>query len=161
MPGSRSNSASNEPSTSSTARWGIPAATCSTSSTTTSSHAVSRWRPPQVLGVWPTVEDIEWDTLPTRFVLKSAGGSTGRGVLPLERLGDRFRVISGSREYTTAEVLDHFRVAKGVRPPYFAEALLPGTGEVLPDDLKVYTFYGEVAYVMVRRKGPDPGSWTR
>ena len=106
---------------------------------------------PQVLGVWPTIEEIDWDQLPERFVLKSAGGSTARGVLPLERFDGKFRVLTHDHLYMPDDVAAHFRDAKGVRPPYFAEALLPGTEELLPDDVKVYTFYGEVAFVMIRR----------
>src|SRR5690625_3678177 len=107
---------------------------------------------PQVLGVWPAVGDVDWDLLPERFVLKSNGGSTGRGVLPLERHGSGFRLVDGSRDYTAEEVVEHFEDAQGAaRPPFFAESLLAGTDQALPDDVKVYAFYGEVAYVMLRR----------
>lgn len=106
---------------------------------------------PQVLGTWATAGQIEWDALPERFVLKSNGGSTGRGVLPLERRGPGFSLVDGSGDYTHEDVVAHFDQAKGVRPPFFAEALVDGSDAPLPDDVKIYAFYGEIAYVMLRR----------
>lgn len=106
---------------------------------------------PQILGTWATVEEIEWDALPDRFVLKSNGGSTGRGVLPLERRGTGFSLVDGSGDYTRQDVVDHFAQAKGTRPPFFAEAMVDGAEVALPDDVKIYAFYGEIAYVMLRR----------
>lgn len=113
------------------------------------SHGVAT---PRVLGVWQQLTDIAWDELPERFVLKSDGGSSGRGVLPLERHGDRFRLVDGTAEYTAEEIVAHYvTVGSGARPPYFAEELLEGTAERLPDDVKIYVFHGEVGYVMIRR----------
>lgn len=113
------------------------------------SHGVAT---PRVLGVWDQVADIPWADLPERFVLKSDGGSTGRGVLPLERHGTGFRLVDGTRELSAEEIVEHYaRVGEGARPPYFAEELLPGSGVPLPDDVKIYVFHGEVAYVMIRR----------
>ncbi|WP_454084902.1 ATP-grasp fold amidoligase family protein [Georgenia sp. Marseille-Q6866] len=112
------------------------------------SHGVST---PQVLGVWPTATGIDWDSLPEQFVLKSNGGSTGRGVLPLQRTGSGFELIDGSAQYTPQEIAEHYRSARGARAPFFAEALLPGGQEQLPDDVKVFAFYGEVALVLLRR----------
>lgn len=112
------------------------------------SHGVST---PQVLGVWPTAADIDFDSLPEEFVLKSNGGSTGRGVLPLQRTATGFALIDGTREYTAATIVEHYAGARGARPPFFAETMLPGAYERLPDDVKIFSFYGEVAFVLVRR----------
>lgn len=112
------------------------------------SHGVST---PEVLGVWEDTSEIDWDALPEEFVLKSNGGSTGRGVLPLRRTAEGFRLIDGTRTYTPDSVVEHYAGARGARPPFFAETLLPGSHERLPDDIKIYTFYGEVALVLVRR----------
>ena len=112
------------------------------------SHGVST---PQVLGVWPTLADIDWDSLPEQFVLKSNGGSTGRGVLPLRRTGTGFELLDGTAQYTAEGIVAHYAAARGARAPFFAETLLPGSREQLPDDVKIYAFYGEVALVLLRR----------
>lgn len=106
---------------------------------------------PQVLGVWPTPAEIDWASLPHSFVLKSNGGSTGRGVLPLQRTDDGFELLDGTARYTPEDVVAHFAGARGARGPYFAETLLPGSHERLPDDVKIYAFYGEVPLVLLRR----------
>lgn len=112
------------------------------------SHGVAT---PQVLETWADLADLTLDSLPSQFVLKSNGGSTGRGVLPLVRSGDGFRLADGTRTLDAEEVIAYFERARDARSPYFAETLLAGTSEPLPDDIKIYTFYGEVAYVMIRR----------
>lgn len=106
---------------------------------------------PQVLGVWSTVEEIDWDALPYEFVLKSNGGSTGRGVLPLQRTPSGFELIDGSGQYTRESIVEHYATARGARAPFFAETVLPGAHERLPDDIKIYSYYGEVVFVLVRR----------
>ncbi|MEE6283150.1 ATP-grasp fold amidoligase family protein [Georgenia sunbinii] len=106
---------------------------------------------PQVLGVWSDIGDVAWDTLPDEFVLKSNSGSTSRGVLPLERHAGGFRLVDGSRSYTAEEIVAHYADAQGARPPYFAETLLPGSDITLPDDVKIYAFYGRIAFVLIRR----------
>lgn len=112
------------------------------------SHNVST---PQVFGIWQSPSDVDFDALPDEFVLKSNGGSTGRGVLPLRRTGAGFQMLDGTQEFTAKAVVEYFENAKGVRPPFFAEMMLPGAFEALPDDVKIFAFYGEVALVLVRR----------
>ena len=106
---------------------------------------------PRVFGTWPRVEDITWDDLPEAFVVKSDRGYSGNGVLPLRRSGKGFRLIDSEDEFTVDDIERHFREAKHVTGPFFVEEVLPGTGAVLPDDIKIFAYYGEVADVMVRR----------
>lgn len=106
---------------------------------------------PQVLGVWSTVEEVDFDALPDEFVLKSNGGSTSRGVLPLQRTSSGFSLIDGTREYTRESIIEHYASARGARAPFFAETVLPGAHERLPDDIKIYSYYGDVAFALVRR----------
>lgn len=112
------------------------------------SHGVST---PQVLGVWPSPAEIDWAALPEEFVLKSNGGSTSRGVLPLRRTATGFEMLDGTRHFTADEIVEHYATARRVRAPFFAETLLPGSHEQLPDDIKIYTYYGEVAFALLRR----------
>lgn len=123
------------------------------------SHGVAT---PRVIGVWRTLEDVPWDSLPERFVLKSNRGFSGRGVLPLQRQGSAFRIIDSARQLTAQEIEAHYERARGVSGPFFAEDLLSGTTNVLPDDVKIYAFYGEVADVLLRRvaRHGDIGSIT-
>ncbi|MCK0111275.1 hypothetical protein MWU75_03865 [Ornithinimicrobium sp. F0845] len=106
---------------------------------------------PRVIGSWPRIEEVAWQELPESFVVKSDRGYSGTGVLPLRRHGDRFRLIDSEDELSVDEIVSRFRQARHVTGPYFVEELLPGTGAVLPDDIKIFAFYGEVADVMVRR----------
>ncbi len=106
---------------------------------------------PRVIGRWERIEDVDWDGLPDRFVLKSNRGYSANGVLPLRRSGEGFRLIDGDRELLPDDVVAHFAGAREVSGPYFAEELIPGTAEVLPDDVKIFAFYGTITDVMVRR----------
>lgn len=117
------------------------------------SHGIAT---PTVYGSWTRPEEIDFDSLPDAVVIKSDGGAASRGVLPLRRIADgRFRTVDGRHTFTPQEVVEHFasleQEGKVVRP-YFAEELLtqPGRDE-LPDDVKVYAFYGEVQQVLLRR----------
>lgn len=112
---------------------------------------------PRVFGIWQRIEDVTWEDLPPSFVLKSNRGYSGRGVLPLTRAGEDFHVIGTDRTMSVAQIVDHYRGTRHVAAPYFAEEILPGTEVVLPDDVKIYAFYGEVADVLLRRV-PEHGN---
>jgi hypothetical protein len=116
------------------------------------SHGV---RTPRVLAVWEGADQLDLDGLPDEFVLKSDGGAGGRGVLPLRRLGpDSFGPVGGGPEdvLTREQIVGRYRAARSVEGPVFAEELLRRPGrEGLPDDIKIYTFYGKVGQVLLRR----------
>ncbi|PYF99405.1 TupA-like ATPgrasp [Georgenia satyanarayanai] len=112
------------------------------------SHGVST---PRVLGTWQSLDDVDWDALPEEFVLKSNGGSTSRGVLPLQRTDAGFALLDGTRTYTVESIHEHYAQARSARAPYFAESVVPGSHERLPDDIKIYAFYGEVVLAIIRR----------
>lgn len=108
---------------------------------------------PQILASWADLDQMDLTDLPEEFVLKSDGGAGGAGVLPLRRIpGGRFAMIGGAETFTAEEVIERYRARSSARPPFFAEALLvqPGGGD-LPDDIKIYAFYGEIGHVMLRR----------
>ncbi|WP_162803001.1 ATP-grasp fold amidoligase family protein [Ornithinimicrobium avium] len=117
---------------------------------------------PEVLSVWRAADQIDLSGLPDEFVLKSDGGAGGHGVLPLRRVApDRYRLVGGggdraeeddAPDLSGADVVEHYRTASRVEGPFFAEAMLVRPGvEGLPDDIKVYAFYGEVGQVLLRR----------
>jgi len=112
---------------------------------------------PQIYRTWDSPTDMDLDDLPDSFVVKSDGGSTSKGVLPLIRQRDgRFLVADGSRSLTSDEVKAHFEKARSAGEAYgamFAEALLrPRDGsDRIPDDVKVYTAYGSILQVLLRQ----------
>lgn len=123
------------------------------------SHGIAT---PRVVGSWPGIAQVPWDELPDTFVIKSNRGYSGNGVLPLRRHAGGFRFIDSADETSPEQVIQHYQQAKGLAGPYFVEEVLPGTGAVLPDDVKIYAFQGEVIFAMLRRvtKHADAASFT-
>lgn len=117
---------------------------------------------PRVLGSWDRIAQVPFGELPETFVLKSNRGYSGNGVLPLRRSGEAFTFIDSDEVITAEGIVEHYEGSRGLAAPYFAEEILPGTGAVLPDDVKIYAFYGEVVDVMLRRvtRHNDIGSYT-
>ena len=117
---------------------------------------------PQLFAVWERPEDIDWDKLPDAVVIKSAGGTSGRGVFPLRRAADRWTTVTTTDTVTSSEIVDLLRVRaqdRLVRGPFFAEELLGGgVDNVLPNDVKIHAFYGEVTHVLLRRVSVHAGS---
>lgn len=117
---------------------------------------------PRVIGSWEQIGQVPFGDLPETFVLKSNRGYSGNGVLPLRRSGEAFTFIDSDVAITAQEIVEHYEGSRGLAAPYFAEEILPGTGAVLPDDVKIYAFYGEVVDVMLRRvtRHNDIGSYS-
>ncbi|MBR7743477.1 hypothetical protein KC207_09275 [Phycicoccus sp. BSK3Z-2] len=107
------------------------------------------------LGRWPDPDAVDWDALPDRFVLKSSIGAGGVNVFPLVRRPDGGWTDMLTGEPTTrAEVTQALWSRHGDRSTYFAEEFLVGRGGRpgdVPDDVKVFCFYGRPFYVEVRR----------
>jgi hypothetical protein len=112
---------------------------------------------PKVLDVWDTIDEIPWDDLPDRVVIKSAHGHNSNGVLPLRKDPDGWRLVTRPDVETVDQLVARMRkpAERGVTaPPYFAEEFIgpldPG-GDLLPIEVKIYAFYGEVPLVLLRR----------
>jgi len=113
---------------------------------------------PTVYDVWADLADVDLSALPATFVIKSDRGAGARGVLPLRRRAhDTFQVVGGDDVLTQEEVRVRLQ-DRSVGPPFFAEEILvqPGTRD-LPEDVKIYMFYGQVGHIMLRRM-PRHGS---
>lgn len=112
------------------------------------SHGIAT---PQVFGIADSIATLPWDNFPDQFVIKSNGGAAGRGVLPLERHGEHYALIGSDTEYTREDVAAHYADARGVRKPFFVESVVEGPDNAPPVDAKVYAFYGETAFTLLRR----------
>ncbi|MBW8173048.1 hypothetical protein K0651_08310 [Ornithinimicrobium sp. Arc0846-15] len=110
---------------------------------------------PEILAVWESLEDIDLTQMPEKFVLKSDCGASGRGVLPLRKLDtDSFELVDGQAQYTRESAIEHLRgheEAGNVSGPYFVEGFLDQPeGGPIPDDVKIYAFFGEVTMTLLR-----------
>lgn len=114
---------------------------------------------PAILAEWDTPGDIEWESLPDMFVLKSTTGGGGISVFPLTRQGDLFFDAITSTTVTREDVVAQLwhKHREGMSS-YFVEEFLtridgkPGS----PHDIKVFCFYGEPAFIEMRTE-----DWSR
>lgn len=119
-----------------------------------SAHGV---RVPAVYGEWASPDDIEWDVLPDRFVIKSSRGGGGVNVFPVERRDEGFYDFIGGQLVTAETITERFRKTHRKNSFYFAEEFLVGRdGTTMPHDIKVFCFYGEPAFIEVRSE-----AWSR
>ena len=110
---------------------------------------------PQQFGRWDDPADIPFGKLPDRVVIKSAFGSTSRGVLPLRRSDGGWQIITHDENVTSDELIAVLRdrMSSGqIRGPFGAEEFLDGeVPGALPTDVKIYAFYGDVQMILVAR----------
>lgn len=114
------------------------------------SHGI---KAPEVYKTWQSVDEIDLENLPDRFVLKADGGAGGHAVFPLVRTSGGFRRVDDSSKLSAVELRELFaKLQLKGRPPFFAEELLQGEDpNSVADDVKVYIFYGVPAYVLLMR----------
>src|SRR5690625_2545114 len=114
------------------------------------SHVI---RVPKIYGMWRRLEDIPWEVLPARFVIKSSHGGGGISVFPVGRRGQNYYDFITSRTITADQMIKELRLKHRAEATYFAEELLTrpdGNAHKLPDDIKVFCFYGEIGFIEVR-----------
>lgn len=106
------------------------------------------------LGVWDKPEDIEWDKLPGRFVLKTTqgGGSVGVVVCKDKATFDKQKAISKLNQSLMQDIYKYYKEwpYKNVRKRIFAEQYVEPLPNVqdLPD-YKWYCFNGEPKFCQV------------
>ncbi|MCT1457052.1 hypothetical protein M3G48_07020 [Kocuria rhizophila] len=110
---------------------------------------------PAVFRTWATPGEMEFEDLPDEFVVKADGGASSEGVVPLRRSGEgRFERADGLATYSSGELKDVFRrlqAAGSIAQPIFAEELLKQDRvDGIPNDVKIFTAYGEILMVMIR-----------
>ena len=107
-----------------------------------------------LLGVWDRPEDIDWDALPDRFVLKTnhSGGNTGVVICRDKKTFDRETAIKRLNASLQNDVYRGLREwpYKNIKKKVFAEEFLEAAPSVrdLPD-FKWYCFDGEPKYCQV------------
>lgn len=112
---------------------------------------------PQMFGQWDDPAQIPWNDLPDLVVVKSAFGSTGRGVFPVRRVAGGWQVVSHEDVVSSDEIvakLLELQEQKRITGPFGAEEFLAGDDGPgsLPTDIKAYAFYGEVPALMLCRR---------
>ena len=110
------------------------------------------------LGVWNRVEDIDWDSLPDRFVLKTTHGGGGGGVVICKDKAkfDRKAAMTKLNDDMKAPVINLYREHPYYKVPrrIIAEQFMEETIRPEVDDLTDYKFFcfdGEPRYCQVIR----------
>ena len=115
------------------------------------------------LGVWDSPEDIDWDSLPQRFVLKTTHGGGGSGVVICKDKAtfDKAAAITKLKRSLNKCIYKSYRewpyknVPKKVIAESFLEESHSTLNEVDLTDYKFYCFNGKPVYCQVIR---DRGS---
>lgn len=110
------------------------------------------------LGVWDTPEDIDWDSLPDQFVVKTTHGGGGCGVVICKDKTnfDKQGAISKLRTSYNSEIYSNLRewpyknVPKRIIAEKFMVSVKPTASDDLPD-YKFFCFNGEPKYCQVIR----------
>lgn len=110
------------------------------------------------LGVWNNPEDIQWDTLPNQFVLKTTHGGGGGGVVIVKDKNtiDKQAVIKKLHKAMKSDIYKYYKEwpYKNVPRRIIAEQYMednsqkPNVKEDLPD-YKFFCFNGEPKYCQV------------
>ena len=109
---------------------------------------------PGQFGRWDDPADIPWDELPDAVVIKSAFGTSSRGVRPLLRVEGGWRIATHDTVLNSEQIvadLVELRTRGLVRPPFGAEEFLDDGAGLPPVDVRVHAFYGEVPMIELRR----------
>ena len=110
------------------------------------------------LGVWDKPEDIDWDSLPNQFVLKTTHGGGGGGVVICKdkTTFDKTTAISKLKESMASDIYSGLREwpYKNVPKRIIAEKFMAPEKSPAPKDLPDYKFFcfnGEPKYCQVIR----------
>lgn len=108
---------------------------------------------PELFGSWATPDDIDWDDLPDRFVVKSTHSLGSYAVFPLRREGEVYIDGITRQPVTREEVSSALWARHRDEAVYFAEEYLSSLVEVdrMPHDIKVFCCYGRVVFLEIRR----------
>ena len=103
------------------------------------------------LGVWDKFDDIDFDKLPDKFVLKCTHDSGGLYIcrskkdIDIKKIRRRFNLIMKRNFYYRSREWAY----KNVEPRIIAEELLEDKKHLVPEDYKIYCMNGEPKYIVV------------
>jgi hypothetical protein len=102
------------------------------------------------IGVWDRFEDINFDTLPEKFVLKCTHDSGGvvivrdKSKLDIEAARKKINRSLKTNYYLKGREWPY----KNLKPRIIAEKYMEEKGKLVPEDYKVYCFNGEPKYIV-------------
>jgi len=108
-----------------------------------------------LIGVWDRVEDIDFDALPDKFVLKCTHDSSGhvicrdKSALNITKTRKKLAKRLNRNYYWSNREWPY----KNVKPRIIAEKLLEPADGKAPDDYKFFFFGGELQYFTLMRGG--------
>lgn len=115
------------------------------------------------LGVWDTPNDIDWDSLPEKFVLKTnhGGGNTGVVICKNKSTFDKQKAVEKLWKSYNGDIYKTSRewVYKNIAKKIIAESYIEDSKTQELRDYKFFCFNGEVKYLFVaseRQKKEEP-----
>jgi len=115
----------------------------------------------RLIGIFDSVEEVNFDELPHSFVIKPTREDSMRGVMVLQRRGGKFYDELRAKEISEQEVRDYFgnlftvhahKENKLIVEEYVRDA----DGFIVPRDFKFYAFKGEIALVLEINRNTRP-----
>lgn len=104
-----------------------------------------------LMGVWEKAEDIDFGSLPNKFVLKTSHGS-GWNILCRDKGQlDVNKSIGRLKQWMGRDYYDHSKewAYKGVRPRILCEAYIEDPNHDTPNDYKIHCFNGRPRFIQV------------
>ena len=107
---------------------------------------------PAIYGMWEDASQIDWDSLPERFVIKCNHGAMQNIICmnkeKLDKVDAVRRLNSWLKfDYGQLEFELHY---SHIKPVIFAEEYIePNTDKLMPEDYKIYCFNGKPRFVLV------------
>lgn len=103
----------------------------------------------ELINSWDSVDEINWDELPQRFVLKCNHGCafniicTDKQTLNISEAKKRLKKWMKSESWVLYAETNY----KNIKHKVICEKYLDGLGDALPVDYKIYCFQGEPKYI--------------
>ena len=113
------------------------------------------------IGVWNKAEDIDWESLPNQFVLKTTHGGCGDGVVVCKNKNDVDKSLIISKLSKSLKTNPYLRLRewpyKNVKPRIIAEVYLEDSSTRELRDYKFFCFNGEVKTMFVATERQKEG----